>query len=430
MGSASRAGRAGASNGVRLERGTLLHVTSPPEELLARVLADSSDAPRLAYADWCDAHGDPRGRFIRLQLGTGRYSAEKPDALALFAKHGSTWDPELRAALRPLGEPKPTPTGLAYPGFGIGYRRGFPAYLDLEKLDAAQAAQVAAAVRLAPIEEVQCRTEAAVAAAFFDAAFLSSLNHVRLGAGAEALSSVLRHASDRPLDFLMAESSRAFVEGPFPRSHVRRAVLRVAGFDLAAFLENVDVEALDLRDTGLDAALLAKAPRGAQSLAFGSDLAIRAVPKMAAVVLEALAGSAVLSGLREISLPNTGVGDLGAVRLATEPCFGVLEEIRLAEDGITSKGAAALASSVTLDRLRVLDLRSNPIRVEGVEAFRDRKGLPRLERLGLKDVVKLHPMKPAYDWDGSWVGEFPSEEVLEPAEVIARYLPGTGLKPI
>jgi uncharacterized protein (TIGR02996 family) len=34
--------------------------------------APDDDAPRLAYADWCDKRGDPRGEFIRLQIEAAR----------------------------------------------------------------------------------------------------------------------------------------------------------------------------------------------------------------------------------------------------------------------------------------------------------------------------------------------------------------------
>lgn len=63
------------------------------------------DAPRLAYADFLHARGDPRGRFMRLQLRA--VAAERngdPDALyapwldeadALRARHGSAWIADL-----------------------------------------------------------------------------------------------------------------------------------------------------------------------------------------------------------------------------------------------------------------------------------------------------------------------------------------------
>src|SRR5262245_17318481 len=59
--------------------------------LRAEVISNpDSDAPRLAYAEWCDAQRDERGTFIRLQLERG--SAPPSDReLELLARYGSLW---------------------------------------------------------------------------------------------------------------------------------------------------------------------------------------------------------------------------------------------------------------------------------------------------------------------------------------------------
>lgn len=62
-------------------------------ELLAAVYADPDrDEPRLVYADWLSAHGDPRGELITLQINrthTGTpASARERD---LLSAHGAAW---------------------------------------------------------------------------------------------------------------------------------------------------------------------------------------------------------------------------------------------------------------------------------------------------------------------------------------------------
>jgi uncharacterized protein (TIGR02996 family) len=78
-----------------------LHMTTEPE-LLRAVLADpDADAPRLAFAAFCDARGDARGKFIRLQLRIARLERrDRDDPLAatladdagdLRKAHGDAW---------------------------------------------------------------------------------------------------------------------------------------------------------------------------------------------------------------------------------------------------------------------------------------------------------------------------------------------------
>lgn len=85
-------------------------MTSSREALYQAVLDDpSADAPRLAYAAFCDAHGDPYGAFIRAQLewtnelrdGTveGAQAARK-QASQIQAQHGK---PEWKQGVNALG---------------------------------------------------------------------------------------------------------------------------------------------------------------------------------------------------------------------------------------------------------------------------------------------------------------------------------------
>src|SRR5262245_29221041 len=75
------------------------------------------DGPRLAYADWLDERGDPRGELIRLQCQWPSWYQSGPRGLvrrermeALIRDHGRRWvDPE----------------GLPW-GVRISYERGMP----------------------------------------------------------------------------------------------------------------------------------------------------------------------------------------------------------------------------------------------------------------------------------------------------------------
>src|SRR5690606_3382197 len=62
-------------------------------ELLAAVHADPDrDEPRLVYADWLAAHGDPHGEFITLQIERARIGElASARERALLERHGPAW---------------------------------------------------------------------------------------------------------------------------------------------------------------------------------------------------------------------------------------------------------------------------------------------------------------------------------------------------
>src|SRR5437660_490323 len=55
------------------------------EALLHAIIENpDDDAPRLAYADWCDQHGQPeRAGFIRIQCQLGRLPERNPQRRGL-----------------------------------------------------------------------------------------------------------------------------------------------------------------------------------------------------------------------------------------------------------------------------------------------------------------------------------------------------------
>ncbi len=79
-------------------------MTTDDEAALLKAVIDQpdNDAPRLAYADWCDRRGDPRGRFIRVQLELAKveFDLESPkrqplmdESMTLLENDGQEWMP-------------------------------------------------------------------------------------------------------------------------------------------------------------------------------------------------------------------------------------------------------------------------------------------------------------------------------------------------
>lgn len=114
------------------------------QQLLAAIAAQpADDAPRLAYAGWLAARGDPRGEFIHAQCELARLSPGDPRAVelrgrerALLAEHGARW-----AGLHVLAGARPARVDAsdpvlhlpgAWPDHGeiaVRFERGFPAEL-------------------------------------------------------------------------------------------------------------------------------------------------------------------------------------------------------------------------------------------------------------------------------------------------------------
>lgn len=71
--------------------------------LLNAVLAEpASDAPRLAFADWLDRHGDPRGGFIRVQCELAQLRATDPTFSQLKQREEYFLATQRNALLGPL----------------------------------------------------------------------------------------------------------------------------------------------------------------------------------------------------------------------------------------------------------------------------------------------------------------------------------------
>src|SRR5690242_1443256 len=82
---------------------------TPDEEAFLRAICENpdDDLPRLVYADWLDERGDPRGEFIRVQIGLWRGAGGAPGTAGgaerereLLFRHRSAWLGRLGINLR------------------------------------------------------------------------------------------------------------------------------------------------------------------------------------------------------------------------------------------------------------------------------------------------------------------------------------------
>jgi uncharacterized protein (TIGR02996 family) len=80
------------------------------------------DTPRLAYADWLNERGDPRGEFIRLQCELAK-APQNPRRAEMAAREGELLRAHQREWEKPLRD-----LGAR----GIIFDRGFPVRVDME----------------------------------------------------------------------------------------------------------------------------------------------------------------------------------------------------------------------------------------------------------------------------------------------------------
>lgn len=118
------------------------------------------------------------------------------------------------------------------------------------------------------------------------------------------------------------------------------------------------------------------APVRALSISGLSDLAEdeHSGPFLGPQGMVALARSANLDGLEELSVPLNAVGDRGAEAIATAPGLGSLRRLNLRANEIGDRGAKAILSSSTLTKLEHLDLTDNRISEDVIARLRERFG--------------------------------------------------------
>src|SRR4051812_29492812 len=119
------------------------------ESLLNAVIeSPDDDAPRLAYADWLDGHGESaRAHFIRVQIELAHLPDGDPRRAKLEAKEQDSLKEHRATWLRPLRD---RPAGPAHQ-----FRRGFLEEIAVSAADFVR--QGESLLRLAPVRKVWLR---------------------------------------------------------------------------------------------------------------------------------------------------------------------------------------------------------------------------------------------------------------------------------
>jgi uncharacterized protein (TIGR02996 family) len=316
-------------------------MTPRQKALLAAIAAaPQDDGPRLAYADWAEANGDPaRAEFIRVQCEVARrwdghrYRKnaawnEGRDDLGpllerentLFLEHGARWLAELPEPLRKE----------------CNFHRGFPDKIEITRADLL--AHGGEWLRLLPGPEV----------------------HVR---------EIGQRRPQPPLDvkqMLTPAGMKAFTERQTFHG-VGEGVRALAGFPGPAGLRRLDLSRNEL--TGSQLAELLRSPHfpEAESLDLGSN-------KVGPTGAQAAAASPRLSRLRSLGFWFGEIAPAGRKASADSPHLAELRSLQLYANRIGDAGARALAESPYLEHLEHLILTSTPLTIEGWRVLKERFG--------------------------------------------------------
>ncbi len=375
------------------------------EAFLQRIRAyPDDDAQRLIFADWLDEEGDPRGRFVRVQLALAALPADAPERPALvsaerdlLAAHREAWEAPFR--------------GLAT---GCVFHRGFVNEVKIEArqfLRAAHELFAASPVRHVHLLDVSDSLPAILQSSYLGrlAALTIHAQHTgeplaRAAARSEHLAGLKRLAltrnrlGDDAADQLARSPHLANLEElDLSENEVGETGARA----LAASQYLAKLNRLELRDNALGPAG-AEAVAGSDRLASlhhlglsGNDVGLprlltlgRARDLLRVPVLDLSANGLTTAGLqailtrppgdpatvrlRELDLSfNTELGDAGVRVLAACPHLAKLTALRLTNCGIGDEGVRALAGAAHLTRVEALDLDANPIGDPGLRVFHD-----------------------------------------------------------
>jgi uncharacterized protein (TIGR02996 family) len=374
------------------------------EQILAAVIASpDDDGPRLAYADWLDAHGQPdQARFIRLACELARAGDARPDvpeltreADALHAAHREAWS----SAIMPGAHDVLFHRGFAYCASLMlpVALPGEPGYLPdlLYAMDRAPLTQLRPDLfePQGPDWETEARdpgecefadrahrlAAARRLAADPRVARLTALILDQQSWGEEAFRALLQGAHWHGLDTLVIHDGDC---------HLYAAEAIAAGpalKQLSVLVFEGDSDA-DLGDAG--AAVLAATPQLA-TLRSLSLLTVDLGPAGAG----ALAASPHLTGLEELDLGGGSynvnhIGPEGAEAIA-DAAFGSLSRLNLDCNQIGNRGLHALANSRSLNAVSSLSLTVNDIGDAGLRSLAEGRGMPQLATLVLSSNTAI-----------------------------------------
>jgi uncharacterized protein (TIGR02996 family) len=330
---------------------------SPEEAFLADIIAHpDDDTPRLVYADWLDEHDQPdRAEFIRVQIQHFHESGDCglewwwPRERELYRAHGRAWQEGLPEWVKRR----------------CGFRRGF---VEVVGGTARQFLKDGPRIRArVPLRGVSLERTRGVLDQVLDSPLLAVLQELSLRvcdlgpAEVRAVVSCPRLAGLRKLDLfanpLGDEGLRVIAEAP-----------ALAG------LRSLELENCRVGSAGV------RALAASRYLTRLARLDLSRNEHVADIGAEALAGSANMRGLVDLSLLMTGLGPAGARLLFASPHLAGLRKLNLAFNAVGDPGAVALAEASPLASLEVLNLGGNGIGDAGAEAL---AACPRLGRLRL-----------------------------------------------
>jgi uncharacterized protein (TIGR02996 family) len=284
------------------------------EALLQAVCEEpDDDGPRLVYADWLEEHGDPeRAEFIRVQCRLARLPEGDAQRPQLQRREDELLRAHEQEWLRPV-----EPWLFSDHGPTHAFRRGF-------------------------LEVMEVWTET----------FLAS--------GAELLSQTpLRDVTFPSLDSRLCD--------------------QLAQWPLLLRLEGLGLGVHEQRGGGLDRLLASP---------YLANLRRLFVPGLASRFLEPHERRSILGcnqmrilvreshvhRLRELSLPEHGLGNEAIEMLVSSVTVAGLTDLDLRDNGLNDRAALALAGSRHLGCVERLDVRENPLTERGLRVLRERFG--------------------------------------------------------
>ena len=366
------------------------------DALHAEVLANpDDDGPRLVYADWLLAHGDPRGEFIQAQVLSK--SASDPEqreaarwrAQVLLSRHGEAWGLVSRR-VRTVVERGFIQAIKGVPDAVVDELDTLLDWACVEKLD------LQSGLTPGALEEVVKHVDRmALKALIFDRCVLSQPALETL-AGSQGLSSLLEIFA---VSCAIVPDGLAALCGSPSLANVVQLWIGGQPLSLRA-IEEVPPDAYE----GIDGPTLRALCRWPQTNALWSLKLShnRFGPGDFAAVVRRVP----LPNLRELDLRESGCGieDIWALAEAGVP----LKRLCLAENQIGPELGSVIAESHCLAGLELLDLAHTNLSAEGLDALMDSAYLnPQLDLVLDGDLFGL-PVLCSGLGEPSWAGTIPA----------------------
>lgn len=305
------------------------------------------DAPRGAYADWLDEHGDPDwAELMRLHVAASNHGEKlRPDQQPRLKVLERLCGDRLRARLRNV------------PRVTYKLARGIPVAIA----DSPTAAEAFLRKRRrAEVTGLWLRRSGGINRLAYRPR-LKSIHYLSL-AGCrvnQGNSGVVLVTSPNLTGLVRLDLASTRADGEFVLTAARNPAL--AGLRALSLAFNLRLAVADLVGK-----LLAARPALVEL-----DLS-RTNPSTA--VLTAWAAEPALTQLKFLELNDNRLGDAGAAALAASPYLAGLWRLELRGNKITAAGAEALGRSPYLGAVEVLDLQHNPIPPAAAAVLRARFG--------------------------------------------------------